>query len=102
MKISLVTNNMGISDKSRFRHHILSPMLGLPVVMVAHGIAGLGWHPLCTLTSMGTTTAVAAGSMASLTEKICSMGLPTWHPHIGRWHSVVGSVNLIGCMEADA
>ena len=32
MKISLVTNNMGISDKLRFRHHILSLMLGLPVV----------------------------------------------------------------------
>jgi len=35
MKISLVTNNMGISDKLRFRHHILSLMLGLPVVAVA-------------------------------------------------------------------
>ena len=34
MKISLVTNNMGISDKLRFRHHILSLMLGLPVVLV--------------------------------------------------------------------
>ena len=33
MKISLVTNNMGISDKLRFRHHILSLMLGLPVVL---------------------------------------------------------------------
>ena len=32
MKISLVTNNMGISDKLRFRHHILSLMLGLPIV----------------------------------------------------------------------
>jgi hypothetical protein len=32
MKISLVTNNMGISDKSRFHHHILSLILGLPVV----------------------------------------------------------------------
>ena len=32
MKISLVTNNMGINDKLRFRHHILSQMLGLPVV----------------------------------------------------------------------
>ena len=32
MKISLATNNMGISDKLRFRHHILSLMLGLPVV----------------------------------------------------------------------
>ena len=34
MKISLATNNMGISDKLRFRHHILSLMLGLPVVLV--------------------------------------------------------------------
>jgi len=34
MKISLVTNNMRISDKLRFRHHILSLMLGLPVVLL--------------------------------------------------------------------
>ena len=32
MKISLATNNMGISNKLRFRHHILSLMLGLPIV----------------------------------------------------------------------
>ena len=33
MKISLVTNNMGISDKIKFRHHISSLMLGLHVVL---------------------------------------------------------------------
>jgi len=40
MKISLVTNNMGISDKLSFRHHILSLMLGLPVVVGAAVSAG--------------------------------------------------------------
>jgi hypothetical protein len=35
MKISFVTNNMGINDKTKFRHHILSLMLGLPVVRVS-------------------------------------------------------------------
>jgi hypothetical protein len=34
MKISFVTNNMGINDKTKFRHHILALMLGLPVVRV--------------------------------------------------------------------
>jgi hypothetical protein len=33
MKISFVTNSMGISDKIKFRHIILSLMLGFPVVM---------------------------------------------------------------------
>jgi hypothetical protein len=32
MKISFVTNSTGISDKIKFRHIILSLMLGFPVV----------------------------------------------------------------------
>ena len=34
MKISLVTNNMGLSDKLIFHHHILSLMLDLPIVFL--------------------------------------------------------------------
>lgn len=52
---------------------------------------------------MGPPAAAAGGSLASLTEKICSVAPPTWRPQdvvgVGG-HSAVGSVSLIGCIEA--